>query len=89
MPIYEYSCQSCGKQTSVFTKTFSAAVEPACEHCGSASLQRLVSRVAVLHSPQDLYNDYDRTSWMNDLDDGDDGGYGEDSSLPDTPSWDF
>jgi hypothetical protein len=74
----------------VFTKTFSATAEPACEHCGGRSLQRLISRVAVLHSSQDLYGDYDQTSWMNDLpDDGDDGGYEGEPSAPEIGSWDF
>ena len=85
MPIYEYKCRPCGKQTSVFTKTFSAVVEPVCEHCGGRSLDRLMSRVAVLHSPQDIYNDYAESSWMSDLDDGGD----DDSGISDTPTWDF
>ena len=84
MPIYEYSCQSCGKRSSVFTKTFSTAVQPECEHCGGRFLERLISRVTVLQSPQALYNDYDQSSWMKDLDGGDD-----DSGLPDEPAWDF
>ena len=86
MPIYEFACQSCGERSSVFTKTFSVAAKTVCEHCGGGSLQRLISQVAVLRSPQDTYGDYDRSSWMRDLDDGDDDG---DSTIADAPSWDF
>jgi putative FmdB family regulatory protein len=47
MPIYEYGCQACGKRTSVFVRSMSTAVRARCEHCGSAKLRRLISRVAV------------------------------------------
>ncbi len=78
MPIYEYHCKSCGKRTSVFLRSITTVPDPTCEHCGGRSLDRLISRVAVLHSSQDLYRDYDRMSWMDDLpDDDDDGGDGD------------
>ncbi len=47
MPIYEYGCQACGKRTSVFVRSMSTAVRAKCEHCGSAKLRRLISRVVV------------------------------------------
>lgn len=76
MPIYEYHCQACGQKSTLFLRSFSTTVEPACSHCGSGSLERLISRVAVLHSGQDLFQDYDRTSGMDDMasEDGEGGG---------------
>jgi putative FmdB family regulatory protein len=47
MPIYEYRCEACRKRTSVFVRSMSATVKATCEHCGSAKLSRLISRVAV------------------------------------------
>ncbi len=48
MPIYEYRCHACRRRTSVFIRSVIAAPVPTCEHCGSAQLSRLFSRVAVL-----------------------------------------
>ena len=50
MPIYEFRCAACRKRTSVFARSVSADVSAVCEHCGSADLTRLFSRVAVHRS---------------------------------------
>ena len=50
MPIYEYRCHTCRKRTSIFVRSIGATVSPRCEHCGSAKLSRLISRVAVARS---------------------------------------
>jgi putative FmdB family regulatory protein len=50
MPIYEYRCQACSKRSSVFVRSMSAAVKAKCEHCGSARMSRLISRVTVPRS---------------------------------------
>ena len=50
MPIYEYTCGDCGRLTSVFVKSTSAAKEPACGHCGSRKLSRALSRFAYHRS---------------------------------------
>ena len=47
MPIYEFGCSDCRRRTSVFVRSIGADVEARCEHCGSANVRRLVSRVAV------------------------------------------
>ena len=47
MPIYEYRCGGCGKRTSVFVRSVASAAKPACEHCGSTRLSRLMSKFAV------------------------------------------
>ncbi len=50
MPIYEFRCDACRRKTTVLTLRASETVEPTCEHCGSAKLQRLMSRFAMLRS---------------------------------------
>ena len=47
MPVYEYRCSNCRKKTAVLVRSFAAEIEPACEHCGSHHLSRLISRVAI------------------------------------------
>ena len=53
MPIYEYRCHTCRKRTSVFTRSMFTASSATCNHCGSADLVRLFSRVAVLRPEGD------------------------------------
>ncbi len=50
MPIYEFRCTACRKRTTAFVRSVSADVSVVCEHCGSAELERLFSRVAVHRS---------------------------------------
>jgi putative FmdB family regulatory protein len=47
MPIYEYQCLACGRRSSVFVRSASSKTKPACEHCGSVRLSRLMSKFAV------------------------------------------
>src|SRR5947209_6491120 len=67
MPIYEYRCASCRRRTSVFVRSATSAARPKCEHCGSAKLNRLVSKFAV-HRPG---ADFDDPSSAEDLDESD------------------
>jgi len=62
MPIYEFRCNACQRRTSVFTRSISSPVSPVCEHCGSADLSRLISRVAVLRSDEDFFGGMDESS---------------------------
>ncbi len=51
MPIYEYTCLSCGQTFDHFWLSIKAAEEspaPVCPDCGSSETQRIVSQVAVL-----------------------------------------
>ena len=58
MPIYEYRCQGCGKLNSVFVRSVSTAVEPACSACGSTALQRAMSKFAYHRSEQQIMDEY-------------------------------
>jgi len=58
MPIYEYICADCGRLTSVFTKSMSAAVKATCSHCGGPRLSRALSRFAYHRSEQRVLEEY-------------------------------
>lgn len=49
MPVYEYHCNHCGRNVSLFYKTYKEydAAHKLCPNCGSAELTRLISRVAI------------------------------------------
>jgi len=72
VPIYEYRCADCKRRSSLFFGSFSAAerAEPRCEHCGSANIARLVSRVAFLKSEESRLDDLDESSF-GDVDEND------------------
>ena len=59
MPIYEYSCDECFEQTSIFFKTLGDPKKPICGSCGGLSVKRVISNIAILHSSQDLHRQYD------------------------------
>jgi putative FmdB family regulatory protein len=73
MPIYEYRCRACRRRSSLFSQSFSAAerAEPRCEHCGSADVSRLVSRVAVLKSEESRMDDLADDAALADVDESD------------------
>jgi putative FmdB family regulatory protein len=73
MPIYEYRCAACRRRSSLFYQSFSAAerAEPRCEHCGSADVVRLVSRVAVLKSDESRMDDLADDAALSDVDEND------------------
>ncbi len=70
MPIYEFRCHTCRRRTSVFTRSIGAPATGACEHCGSADLSRLMSRVAVHRSNGDPSPTFDESS-LGDVDEND------------------
>jgi putative FmdB family regulatory protein len=47
VPIYEYECADCYRRTEAFHRSLSNAKKPACDHCGSRSTQRAISRFAT------------------------------------------
>ncbi len=52
MPIYEYYCQTCRKQISIWFGSIAqaAAQAPVCADCGGENLTRLISNVVVARS---------------------------------------
>ena len=50
MPIYEYRCQSCGRLSSVFTRSVNQILDPACSHCNSKEVRRAISSFAYHRS---------------------------------------
>ena len=62
MPIYEYGCKGCRRRTSVFVRSISSPVDAVCEHCGSGDVSRLISRVAVVRSEDDMFSGLDESS---------------------------
>jgi putative FmdB family regulatory protein len=44
MPIFEYSCKSCGREFEMLVRT---GTTPACPECASTELERLLSLPAV------------------------------------------
>ena len=52
MPIYEYRCDDCHKQMSLFIRSISNPPLSACRFCHSGRLSRLISRVVTPKSEQ-------------------------------------
>jgi putative FmdB family regulatory protein len=52
MPTYEFRCNDCQRKVTIRYKTYAAYDEatPACPHCASTDLTRLISRVAIKKS---------------------------------------
>ena len=52
MPIYEYKCNDCKKFSSIFFRSFKSVENESaeCQHCGSSSLKRLISKLGRIQS---------------------------------------
>ena len=44
MPLYEYACQECGKESELLV---SGSTQPVCPKCGSAKIDKLLSIVST------------------------------------------
>jgi len=71
VPIYEYRCRGCSKRTSVFVRRIGAPVSPSCPYCGATELERLISRVAILRSEDDIFQGLAEDVSLDDVDDSD------------------
>ena len=58
MPIYEFRCDDCPRITNHFSRKPDPNATVSCEHCGSASTQRLVSSFARTYSRADVLERY-------------------------------
>lgn len=56
MPYYDYRCQNCGQDATLFYKTYADydAAQKLCPNCGSAHMTRLITRVAVTKPGRDF-----------------------------------
>jgi putative FmdB family regulatory protein len=71
MPIYDYRCAGCRRRVSLLFRTFAAANDPVCPHCGSRELARLVTRFAVVRSEDSRLDDLGDPAAFGDLDEND------------------
>ena len=72
MPIYEYYCADCRKRVSLLVRSISNPGTPACPRCEGTSLERLMSRFAVVRSEEDRLDDLaDDAGGLGDLDEDD------------------
>ena len=59
MPIYEYRCNQCQRNTSVLVRSLSSPPTPTCEFCGGSDLMRVMSRFAYHRSEADRLAEVD------------------------------
>jgi putative FmdB family regulatory protein len=52
MPIYEYQCHDCRKRSTVLILSLRNPSPVSCTHCGSAHMERLLSRFAAPKSEE-------------------------------------
>jgi putative FmdB family regulatory protein len=75
MPTYEYRCNACGRKVTLKYKTYAEYDEatPACTHCDSTDLTRLISRVAIQTSMTSrlMSGDWEDDAAFDDLDNAD------------------
>jgi putative FmdB family regulatory protein len=59
MPIYEYRCSDCKRITNVFVRSVSSTIpEVQCEHCGSASVERAISKFGIGRTVDSIIDQY-------------------------------
>lgn len=71
MPIYEYRCKQCGRRSSFFIRDLKAPFSEVCSHCGSSSLERIMSRFASVRSEEDRLESLADPSKWGDIDEND------------------
>jgi putative FmdB family regulatory protein len=71
MPIYEYRCADCKKRISLLILSVSQPPTAACTFCGSANLDRLMSRFASPKSEEARLESFADPSKFGDVDEND------------------
>ncbi|MEO0560573.1 MAG: zinc ribbon domain-containing protein [Chloroflexota bacterium] len=80
MPAYEFRCETCGEEFSVFYKTMTAydAATPACPVCEGTTLSRLITSVNISKPRADHnFRDMSPTQMLSVLESGDSKAVGE------------
>lgn len=52
MPIYEFLCRDCRKRSSILVLSLRNPAPASCRHCGSAKVERILSRFAAPKSEE-------------------------------------
>jgi putative FmdB family regulatory protein len=71
MPLYEYRCTACRARVTVLTLRVGEEAHPTCDRCGSAALERLMSRFAMVRSEESRLGALADPSKLGDLDEND------------------
>jgi putative FmdB family regulatory protein len=71
MPIYEYRCADCGKRSSLLVLSIHNPPPPACRHCRSSKVERVMSRFASPKSEDARLESLADPSRLGDLDESD------------------
>lgn len=71
MPIYEYLCRQCHKRSALLILNAQSASSAACRHCGSTSVERLMSRFSAPKSEEARLESLADPSQLSDIDESD------------------
>ncbi len=71
MPIYEFECRDCRRKTTALVLSRDRISEVRCKRCGSANLEKLVSRFATPKSEDARLDGLADPSAMGDVDEND------------------
>ena len=71
MPIYEYRCEDCQKQTSLFIRSISNPSPVECRFCHGQRLTRLISRIVTPKSEESRLESLAEPSALGGLDEND------------------
>lgn len=80
MPAYDYRCKQCGREFSLFYKSYRDydAAEKRCPHCSSADLSRLIHQINVANpSSARNYTQMSSNEMLSVLESGDSRAVGE------------
>ncbi len=67
MPIFEYTCDGCGRRFSALVGVVASAKPPACPRCGGTALTKQVSRFARLRSEDETLDSLADESSFGDI----------------------
>jgi putative FmdB family regulatory protein len=67
MPLFDFRCSDCRKKFTLLVGVVAERQDEKCPACGSANVNKLVSRFARLRSEDDLIDDLADPSKMGDL----------------------
>ncbi len=75
MPIYQYDCGDCERAVEIFFRSAAKAADPRCPECGSARLQRRISKVARVRSTGQRLDDINIAEELGHLESKDERGF--------------